>query len=252
MAKKETTPTWEIKDRFYYLTNGNSPLTFRLQTRHSARNPLLYFDEEKGYQKELRYATNQPTAFVEDQKGTATLGNIVFKDGVLFVPKENQVLQKLLSIYHPKKNLLYKEQDAQAEAKADLDYFDLELEAGVAAKEIGIDLAEAILRVEYGSQVNKMTSSEIKRDIRLFARNNPKLFLDLANDDHTVLKNTAHRAIEEGIVKLKPDGRTIAWKANGKKILTVPFDEEPQSALAAYFKTDEGLEVLKSVEKKLA
>ena len=33
--------------------------------------------------------------------------------------------------------------------------------------------------------------------------------------------------------------------------MNVPFDENPYSALAAWFKTDEGVEVYKSIEKKL-
>ena len=33
--------------------------------------------------------------------------------------------------------------------------------------------------------------------------------------------------------------------------MTVPFEEHPYSALAAWLKTDEGLEVLQALEKKL-
>jgi len=33
--------------------------------------------------------------------------------------------------------------------------------------------------------------------------------------------------------------------------MTVPFDENPYSAMASWFKTDEGLEVYKSIEKKI-
>ena len=33
--------------------------------------------------------------------------------------------------------------------------------------------------------------------------------------------------------------------------MTVPFDEHPYSALAHWFKTDEGMEVFKNVEKRL-
>ena len=36
-----------------------------------------------------------------------------------------------------------------------------------------------------------------------------------------------------------------------KNLMTVPFDENPYSAMAAFFKTDEGVEVFKSIEKKL-
>ena len=33
--------------------------------------------------------------------------------------------------------------------------------------------------------------------------------------------------------------------------MTVPFDEHPYSALAAFFKTDDGMEVYKNLVKKL-
>jgi len=55
---------------------------------------LLWFNPETGEQKEIRYATNQNSPFVEEQKGTATLGRIIFRDGALTVPKEMQNLQK--------------------------------------------------------------------------------------------------------------------------------------------------------------
>jgi GNAT superfamily N-acetyltransferase len=41
------------------------------------------------------------------------------------------------------------------------------------------------------------------------------------------------------------------WASNGKKLMTIPFDENPYSALAVWFKTDEGVEVYKSIQKKL-
>jgi len=40
--------------------------------------------------------------------------------------------------------------------------------------------------------------------------------------------------------------------ANGKKIMTIPFDQHPYAALAQYFKTDEGLDLMKSIAKKLS
>ena len=49
---------WEYKDRNYYLTGNKNPLTYTLPCRHSARYPLVWFDPQKGYERELRYATN--------------------------------------------------------------------------------------------------------------------------------------------------------------------------------------------------
>ena len=108
MKTTETPKDWEIKDRLYTLIN-KKPLTLRLSSRHSARSPLLYFDENSGEQRELRYATNMSSPFVDEQNGTATLGHIVFQDGRLFVPKEQQNLQKLLSLYHPRREREYRE-----------------------------------------------------------------------------------------------------------------------------------------------
>jgi hypothetical protein len=119
------------------------------------------------------------------------------------------------------------------------------------AMSIDVDQAEAILRVELGSSVESMSSAELKRDLYMFARNNPILFLELVNDDNVQLRNLAIKAEGLNIIKLSQDQRTFAWGSNGKKLMTVPFDENPYSAFAAFLKTDEGVEVFKSIEKKL-
>lgn len=249
--KKPSAPVWEIKDRTYVISDSHAPLTYTLQGKHTLRYPLLWFDKVKGEQEEIRYATNQNSPLVKDQKGQSTLGHIIFENGVLNVPKEKQNLQKLLSLYHPGLNVKYTEFDPTAEAEDDLDYLELEVEAMNAAFSMDIDEAEAIVRVEVGSRVNKMSSKEIKRDLLLFARRNPSLFLELANDDNVQLRNLAIRATEANIIKLSHDQRTFMWGENDRKLMTVPFDENPYSAMAAFFKTDEGVQVFKSIEKKL-
>jgi len=119
-----------------------------------------------------------------------------------------------------------------------------------AAMEMDVDFAEAILRVEVGSSVSNLSSKELKRDLLLLARKNPGLFIELANDENVQLRNFAIVATEANIIKLSADNRTFTWASNGRKLMNVPFDENPYSAMAAWFKTDEGLEVYKSIEKK--
>ena len=251
-AKQETAqePTWEIKDRTYLLTGHYTPLTYTISSRHTRRFPLLWFDAETGTQKELRYATNQNSPFVDEQKGEATLGHIMFSNGTLTVPKEKQNLQKLLSLYHPMLNKKYREFNAIQNATNELDILELQVEAMSAAMEMDIDQAEAIIRVEIGSKASKMTSKEIKRDLLLFARQNPSLFLELANDENVQLRNFAIKACEANIITLSQDQRDFKWASNGKKLMTVPFDENPYSAMAAFFKTDEGVEIYQSIAKK--
>jgi len=249
MAKKETAakaaPKWEIKDRLYELKGNNTPIVTILKNR------TMWFDEEKGYEREIKYTTNQKTVFVDEMKGPERLGHIIFRDGKLFVPKEKTVLQKFLSLYHPQKGSYYEEHDPVAIAEDDIDYLELEIEALNQASQMEVDRSEAILRTELGNSVSKMTSKELKRDLILFARNNPELFLELANDENINIRNMGIKATEQGLIKLSNDQRTFTWASNDKKLITVPFDENPYSALASYFKTDEGIEVYQTIEKRL-
>ena len=244
-------PGWEVKDRQYYLKGTNEPLTYVLTSKSTPRKPLLWFDEEKGYNREIRYASNQRSCFIDEQDGNVILDHIIFEDGVLQVPKTNQALQKLLSLYHPKKGYVYEEKDEVAEAKDDLVSIEVEMQALNTAMSIDVDQAEAILRVELGSSVESMSSAELKRDLYMFARNNPILFLELVNDDNVQLRNLAIKAAGLNIIKLSQDQRTFAWGSNDRKLMTVPFEENPYSAFAAFLKTDEGVEIFKSIEKKL-
>ena len=250
-AQEPKAPKWEMKDRSYYLRTDGEPLTYVLQSKSTKKKPLLWWDDEKGYNREMRYASNQRSIFVDEQDNTAILDHIVFENGALFVPKKNQPLQKLLSLYHPKKDIVYAETDTIAEAKEDLVSIEVEMQALNTAVELEIDQAEAILRVELGSSVDKMSSAEIKRDVFMFARTNPILFLELVKDENVMLRNLAIKAKEMGVIVLSQDQRNFTWGSTGRKLMEVPFDENPYSAFASWLKTDEGVEVYKSIQKRI-
>jgi hypothetical protein len=246
VIEKPKNKGWEFKDRIYYLKGRRKPLSRSIKSAD-----IYYFDEEKGYERELKYCKNQKTPFVDEMKGDQRLEHIVFRSGSLFVPKEEVTLQKLLSLYHPHRNNLFYEYKPVEVAESQLDRLELEVEALMTAKTIDIDLAEAIMRVELGSKVSDMSSKELKRDVLLYAKRNPALFLELVNDDNVVLRNFGIRATELGIIKLSNDQRYFKWGSNDRKIMTIPFDEHPYSALAAWFKTDEGMEIYSNIEKRL-
>jgi len=240
----------KYKDKLYELVGSNTPVINRIPSRHTRKNPLLWFDEEKGHNRELRYATNQKSPFVDEQKGVATLGHIAFRNGKLHVEGKQQNLIKFLDI-HPMNGRIFKEHNKVEIAEDELDYLNFKVEAMKYAKEMEIDQAEAVLRVEVGSEVSKMTSKEIRRDLIIMAEKNPKLFLDLVTDDNIMLRNVGIKAVEANIIELTPDNRVFKWVSNGRKLFEVPMDEHPYSALAAWFKTDEGMKVFASVEKRL-
>ena len=240
----------KYKDKLYELVGSKQPIINKIPSRHTRKQPLMWFDEEKGYNRELRYATNQKSPFVDEQKGPATLGHVVFRNGKLHVAGRQQNLQKFLAL-HPLNGKLFKEFDKVEIAEDELDYLEFKVESMKYAKELEIDKAEAILRVEIGSQVSKMTTKEIRRDLIVMAERNPKLFLSLVQDDNIMLRNIGIKATEAGILPLTQDQRTFKWASNGRKLFEVPHEEHPYSALAAWFKTDEGMAALKSIEKRL-
>jgi len=240
-------PKWEVKDRLYELKSKKSPIVFILKSKG-----IYWFDEDMGYEREIKYTINQKTVFVDEFKGNARLGHIIFRDGQLFVPREKVILQQILSLYHPDNGKVYQEHNPVQIAENDIDYLEMEIQALNLASKTDVDRAEAILRVELGDKVSTMTSKELKRDLLLFARSNPYLFLELSQDENINVRNMGIKAVEQGIIKLSNDQRTFKWASNDRKLLTVPFDENPYSALAAWFKTDEGIEVYQTIEKRLA
>ena len=245
-TKAKPKNNWVIEDKVYYLKGRMKPLSRSIKS-----SGVYYFDEKLGYERELKYCENQRTPFVDEMKGDQRLSHIVFRNGALHVTREKQTLQKLLSLYHPHKDTLYYEHKPQVIAESQLDWLEFEVEALGVAKDMDIDMAEAIMRVELGSKVSKMSSKELKRDLLLYAKKNPKLFLELVNDENVQLRNFGIRATEMGIIKLSPDQRYFTWGSNDRKLMTIPFDEHPYSALAAWFKTDEGMEIYSNIEKRL-
>ena len=239
-------PDWEVKDRVYYLTRHRTALSYSIKS-----SGLYFFDKEKGYEREIKYCENQRTPFIDEMQGDQRLSHIMFRNGALYVPANKVMLQKFLSIYHPLAEKLFYEYKPTKEAESQLDRLEIEADALILARSLDIDKMEAIMRVELGSKVSDMSSKELKRDCLVFAKRNPYLFLELLEDDNVELRNFGIKATEARVIELSTDQRTFSWVTNGRKLMTVPFDEHPYSALAAWFKTDEGMEIYSNIEKRL-
>ena len=241
---------WVYKDRTYILKGNNSPISYTIQSKHTPRKPLMWFDEGLKTNREIRLASNQKSLFADEQTGFVTLTHVMFQDGILNVSRSNVAMQKLLSIYHPQRGQIWEEVDIAKKAADEIDILEFELQALNLVQELDIEHLEAIMRTELGSSVSTMTSKELKRDAYAFARQDPALFIELSKDEDIKLRNLANRAAEQGIISLTEDG-TVFKFANGKKIMTIPFDQHPYGALAQYFKTDDGVDLMKSLIKKL-
>lgn len=241
----------EIVDKLYVLKRRTFPISFMLASRNTTRRSLLYFDTKTNTNRPLRYAVNQKSPFEDEQDGNFILEPIIFDDGLLSVPKENQVLQMFLA-YHPDNGTIFEEVDTKRDASVQIDNINIQLDAQIAAREVDIATAEAIARVMMGTRVDNLSSEELRRDLMLYARNNPYDFLQLLNDPELKLQNIAVKALQDGTFVLKNKNRDIFFNLqdNKKKLMGVPFGEEPAKLLASWLQSNDGLEVYDLLSKK--
>ena len=231
----------KLTEKIYVLKNGKSPLTFVLQSRHSRRSPLLWFDEEKGVNRTLRYARNQRSPFEDEQDDNAIVEPIMFENGVLKVSKTDTVLHKFLEL-HPKNGSVFEEFIPERDAEKEIEEMNYEVDALIAAREMSIDKCEEILRELIGNRVENMTSKEVRRDILVFARNNPYDLLTMAGDPDVQMKNNIAQFFDMNIIQFRNKNKDVYFNLpnNKKRMLTIPEGEDGMDAVKLFFETEEG------------
>ena len=225
---------------------------------------MLWFDEEKGYERALRYVRNHPSPFIDDQeesKGVLRPEHIVFENNgagcMLLVDAHETSLQKFLD-KHPwnQKNIgggpvTFYEHDPAAIAKAEVEDIISEAEALTAALNADLATTEAILRPILGNSVHDKKSEELTRELLIYAKKSPETFMEDLGNDNLLLQNAAYTAVDYGIVSLADSGRSLVWNDTKKKILALPFGDDPYKFIGDWFTTDEGLEYLNKITQKL-
>jgi len=249
---KNKTKTVLYVNKTYKLTKEAAPLSFMLPIRHSKRFPLLHFDENTGVNRELRYSSNQKSCFRDEQDENVLLTPVVFEDGFLLVRKENQILQEFLH-YHPLNGKLFVEVDKAKDAGEEVSSLMIEADALVEAKSLKLEQLENVCRVLFGANTSTMSSAELKRDVLVYAKNNPADFLDVIKDPDLQLMGTIQRLFEVGLLAFRKSQKEVWYntKTNKSKMLNVPFGKDGYDLVASFFRSDDGIEVLKHLETLL-
>lgn len=238
-----------LVDKLYKLRRDVAPLSYILPSRNSHRHPLMYFDGTSN--RALRYSPNQKTPFEDEQDKNVILEPIIFEDGFLKVPKTNPVLQWFLEI-HPDNGKKFEVVDNEKDAETELEAMNYEVDALIAAKQLGLNDLERIGRVILGRDVTKMSTAELKRDVLVYARRNPKEFLNTLNDPMTNMSATVALMFDKGLLGYR-SGKDVHFNLpnNKKRMLTVPYGEDRDYIVASYLQSDEGLETFKLLEPML-
>lgn len=238
-------------DRVYKLTTGN-PLSYSLASRNHPRFPLMWFDEKKNQNRALRYAVNQKSPFEDEQDGNAIIEPIIFEDGFLSVSRTNPALQEFLH-YHPLNGKVFVEVDDEKEAADEVVDLEREADALVEARKLSLEQLETLTRVMFGKDPSTISTAELKRDMLVFAKNDPIGFLTTLNDPELQFQAKIRLFFEEKLLGFR-NGEKEIWfntPTNKKKMLSVPYGEDPYVITGHFLSSDEGIDSLKMLEANL-
>lgn len=238
-------------DKIYKLLKG-TPLSYTLASRSNTRFPLLWFDSEKNINRPLRYASNQKSPFEDEQDGNVILEPIVFVDGFLSVPRTNPVLQQFL-YYHPHNGIVFKLVDKEADASKELDNLTIEADALIAARELSIPQLEMLTRIFFGKDPSLVSTAELKRDILIFAKKDPKAFLNTLNDPELTFQSNIRVFFENNLLTIRNNGKEIWYNTptNKKKMCSIPFGQDPYETADFFLRSEDGVDGLKMLESNL-
>ena len=125
-----------------------------------------------------------------------------------------------------------------------------EIDALVAANDMSLERKIAVARVVFNN-VDKMSTAEIKRDILMFAKNEPAEFLEVINDPDLEIDSNVAEFISSNYLELTNKSVTLTTGKTKKKLLSLPFGEDPMYVISSWMKSDEGLPTYKMLLKKL-
>lgn len=238
-------------DKVYKLTIGN-PLSYSLASRNHPRFPLMWYDEKKNENRALRYAINQKSPFEDEQDGNAIIEPIMFEDGFLSVPRTNPALQAFLH-YHPLNGRIFVEVDDEKDAVYEVESLDLEIDALVEARKLSLQQLETLTRVMFGKDPSTISTAELKRDILVFAKNDPRGFLTVLNDPELQFQDKIRVFFGEKLLGMRNNDKEVWFNTptNKKKMVSIPYGEDPYDIVAGFLQSDEGIDALKMLEANL-
>ncbi len=224
-------------------------MSFMLASRNTIAKRLYHFDGKVN--RELRYARNQKSPFVDEQDGNFILEPIIFEDGFLRVEDSNPVLQKFLEL-HPDNGTSFVEVDSKKDAQKELDWLELEADALSKARTIDYAMMENIARIALSIDPSRISTQELKRDIIIYAKNNPEEFLSIVNDPNVAHDGLVARLFDYGTLVVKRNAVHYNLTNNKSKLLIIPAGQDAHEAVSSYFVTEEGAEVMATLEKYIS
>jgi hypothetical protein len=234
------------KQKIYQLVEGGG-VWFKL-----SQKDITIYDSEKDTVRSIRYCSNEPSIYVDEQSQNGRRAQIVFVDKMLGVQASQPNLQDYLD-KHPGNtknggNTFY---EINHEKKTDTliqDEF-LAHDAISLIREKSID--DLIPVILYLGISLDQRNQEIRRELLIEAKSNPQAFIQLFDNPLVKMRASISLAASNGILKINQDG--VFWTDSNRLILATPVGQDGVDMMTKFCLSEKGSlvhqEILKRLEK---
>jgi hypothetical protein len=214
------------------------------------KSEVMHYDKNLKQQISLRYCPTESSILRDDQNERSLKGSIVFRLGRLFVNAKEANLREFLEL-HPDNEAnggsIFRKIDHAAIAKKELAADFLNADAVTLVRTKPIDELTSVATA-FAINTDRL-ADEIRHDLLVFAKKNPKAFIDAFDNPVIETKAKIKKAMKYNIVSAK-NGH-ISWTDTNKHIISVPAGQDPVDIFVRYCMTETGSLVLDEIERQL-
>jgi hypothetical protein len=216
------------------------------------------YDPIKNETRTIRYAIGEPSIFKDEQPEKVVLGDIIFQNGSIIVPKTTPNLIKFLTLSNfnaenknrkPEKMRIFTELNPERDAEQILEKEETVARAKALVFTMDFEDLRGYARV-LGVNVNRSVA-EIKHDMLTLAAKDPSGFVAGIDDPLTKRQQVIMDAHSCGVIEIS--GKGAFWKhGDDKKLITpIPTGRDGVAWFAEWVGTDkEGGIAYREIEKK--
>ena len=211
---------------------------------------VTVYDEDTGKIREIRYCPNENSIYVDEQGDNARREAVVFRDGRLFVTKNQPNLSNFLDA-HPLNiqngGLVFKQEDKKRDAEIELEK---EFHVNEAVSMVREKNIQDLLPVAMYFKVNiNAPVSEIRYGLLRVAKSNPQGFIEAFDSPQVKTRSLISQAADYQIIKIKKNG--VYWFDSNSLIVSIPVGQEALDVASRFCLTEKGYTVLNDIENRL-
>lgn len=234
----------KVTNAMYRIKKGGG-IVYMIQQRG-----VSVYDEAKDTVRSIRYCPQEPSIYVDEQSDNAVKEAVVFRDGVLLVPKEKPNLQRYLDA-HPDNvangGSTFEKVDKSRNAA---DSLEREFSISEAIDKVRDLSIQSLLPVAiyFGVNINRETA-EIRFDLLQIAKKSPKEFLESFNSPIVMARAAVQQAKEFQIINVKNNG--VYWFDSNGLIVSVPVGQDGLDVASRFCLTEKGASFYEDIKDRL-